>query len=233
MLDSIGIRDLAIWLFVSLIAITFHEAAHAFVAKMRGDDTAFMAGRMTFNPLAHMDPFGTAFLPALMLLSGMPFMFGWAKPVPVSFNRLRSRLDIVLVAAAGPGINLALAIASALVLRLSLSLDWLPGPTVRLLGDVMTISFFLNIGFAVFNLLPLPPLDGYRLLSAILPKALTIYLARIETYGLVMVLGLLFILPWVAGRMGVEFDPMGVLLVQPVAWLAEVISSLVGIRLEM
>src|SRR5690554_1290480 len=143
-----------------VIAITFHEAAHGFVAWRLGDDTARRLGRVTFNPLKHIDPFGTALLPALLLLSGARFLFGYAKPVPVRFDRLRHpRRDMVLVAAAGPATNLLLALASALLVHLAARLP--SGPQNWAL-TALSASIYLNVLLAVFNMLPLPPLDGGR-----------------------------------------------------------------------
>ncbi len=214
------------WLLASLIAITFHEAAHGWVAWKRGDPTAYQQGRVTFNPLKHIDPFGTVILPAVMILSGMPFTFGWAKPVPVFFERLKNpRWDGVLVALAGPGINLALALAAAALLSLLQKLDILSGA-----GGAFLVSFLtINLVLAVFNLLPVPPLDGYRVVSGFLPLRLSKKLARIERYGLGVVLLGLFVTPWLLGLMGVRFDPMAVLLREPVLWLMERFTDWFGI----
>ncbi len=224
------------WVLPVLLAVTLHEAAHGWAAWKLGDDTAFKLGRVTFNPLVHIDRFGTVILPALMLMFA-PFMFGYAKPVPVRFNRLRRpRRDMVLVAAAGPGTNLALALASAALLHL-VPLIWdLPGPQ---LGSWPTTaqwaylnlqnSLFLNLVLAVFNMLPLPPLDGGRVAVGILPNALAVPLARLERHGILILVGLL-VLPYLASRLGLEIDPLGAVIRPAVGALGNLVLSIVGLR---
>jgi Zn-dependent protease len=176
-----------------VIAITLHEAAHGFVAWRLGDDTAYRQGRVSFNPLKHIDPFGTILVPAVLLLSGARFLFGWAKPVPVNFGRLRRPLsDMVWVAAAGPGINLALAVASAFLLHATVML---PDSAGRWAQANLVNSLQLNVVLAVFNMLPVPPLDGGRIAVGLLPRPLALRLAGLERYGLFIILGGLFILP--------------------------------------
>lgn len=174
-----------------LFAITVHEVAHGWVAKQFGDPTAQMMGRLTLNPLKHIDPIGTILVPALLLFMG-GFVFGWAKPVPVTWENLRNpRRDIALVAAAGPISNLLMALFWAAVAKIGLtlgaSLDWLAVPMI-LMGS-FGITF--NLILMVLNLLPVPPLDGGRILSALLPGPWAWKYGRIEPYGFFIILGLL------------------------------------------
>lgn len=218
------IQQITIWALPVLLAITLHEAAHGFAALRLGDDTAYRLGRVTLNPLKHIDPFGTVIMPGLLLISGAPFLFGYAKPVPVNFRRLRDpKRDMVLVAAAGPGMNLALALASVILLRVWLEATgtdegWAP--------DTLQASLVLNLVLAVFNMIPLPPLDGGRVAVGLLPHSLAIPLARLERWGMFIVLGLL-ILPSLSQQLGLRIDVLGWLLVGPVLFLREMITRLV------
>ncbi|MBP7659244.1 MAG: site-2 protease family protein [Burkholderiaceae bacterium] len=175
-----------------LLAITLHEAAHGYVARLFGDDTAYLAGRVTLNPLKHIDPVGTVAVPiAILLLSslgGGGFLFGWAKPVPVQFGNLRRpKQQMIWVAAAGPGANLAMAVGWALLMRLQFSL----GMDEAFFLEMAKAGVFVNIGLMALNLLPVPPLDGGRILIGLLPPAAAIQVARIEPYGMFVVLGLM------------------------------------------
>jgi Zn-dependent protease len=195
---------ISIWALPAIIAITFHEAAHGFVARRFGDDTAWRLGRVTFNPLKHIDPMGTIVLPAFLLLLHSPFLFGYAKPVPVNFQALRNpRRDMVWVAAAGPGINIVLALLAALSFHL---VGYLPDTVGQWVSQNLKNALIINVILAVFNLLPLPPLDGGRIAVGLLPDGLASPLARLEPYGMVILIGVLFILPVIGAQMGLDFS---------------------------
>ncbi len=208
-----------------IAAITFHEAAHGYVAWRLGDDTAYRLGRVTFNPLRHIDPIGTILLPALLWIT-TNFLFGWAKPVPVNFSRLRTpRRDMVLVAAAGPATNILLAVVSALLLHL---VGALPAGAASWVNDTLNVSMFINVILAVFNMLPLPPLDGGRVAVGLLPDRLAYPLARLERWGFFIIIGALFILPLLGGRLGVNLNIFSWLIGGPVNFLIELIAALTG-----
>jgi Zn-dependent protease len=195
---------ITVWVLPVLVAVTFHEAAHGYVARLLGDETAWRAGRVSFNPLKHIDPFGTILLPGLLLLVRAPFLFGYAKPVPVNFRALRwPRRGMVLVAAAGPAMNLALAVLAGLAFRL---VDDLPATAGRWLGENLRNALILNAMLAVFNLFPIPPLDGGRILVGVLPKTLAAFVARLEPYGLTILIGLLILLPLLGAQIGLDLD---------------------------
>ena len=216
----------SIWVIPVLLAITMHEAAHGWAASKLGDDTAKNLGRVTFNPLSHIDPFGTIILPAILISAG-GILFGWAKPVPVNFGRLgRPRRDMVLVAAAGPAINIGLAIVSALALHLVPFM----GPTFgEWLGRNLINSMNINLLLAIFNMMPLPPLDGGRVAVGILPRPLAIQLARLERYGLFILIGLIFILPILGRQLGNDLNIFRWLVLGPLEFLRGVLLHGVGL----
>ena len=196
--------EISVWLLPVLIAVTFHEAAHGFVAHLLGDETAWRQGRVSFNPFKHIDPFGTILLPGLLLLAGSPFLFGYAKPVPVNFRALaHPRRDMILVAAAGPLMNLLLATLAALCFHV---VGYSPTFVMRFLAENLKNTLVLNVILAVFNLLPIPPLDGGRIVAGLLPRALAKPYARLEPYGLVLLIGLLIVLPLFGERFGFDLN---------------------------
>jgi Zn-dependent protease len=214
------IQEVSVWLLPILIAVTFHEAAHGFVAHLLGDDTAWRLGRVSFNPFKHIDPFGTIVLPALLLFTGSPFLFGYAKPVPVNFRALRHpRRDSILVAAAGPAMNLLLATLAALAFHMVV---YTSGVAQVFIFENLKNALVLNVILAVFNLLPIPPLDGGRIIAGLLPSALARPFSRLEPYGLILLIGLLIVLPLLGEQLGLNLN-----LISDAIWRAS--DAIVGI----
>ena len=218
---------LSIWALPILLAVTFHEASHGFVAWRLGDSTAYQLGRVTFNPIKHIDLFGTIILPLLLFLSPLPFVLGYAKPVPVNFRKLRRpRRGMMLVAFAGPGANLVLAIASALLIHIALRV---PGETGSWLVANLANSLLINVVLAVFNMLPIPPLDGGRIAVGLLPRPLAWRLARLERFGLFIVIALLFLVPWIARKLGLDFNIVATVIGKPVMIIIDLVATLTGL----
>jgi Zn-dependent protease len=201
---NISLYDASTWILPLVFAITFHEAAHGFVAHHFGDNTAWQLGRVSFNPLKHIDPFGTIVLPAILLLSHSPFLFGYAKPVPVNFRNLRHpRLDMVWVAAAGPATNIVLALLAAAAFHL---LNFVPDGAAQWTADNLKNALVINVVLAIFNLIPIPPLDGGRIAVGLLPNALALPLSRLEPYGMLILIGILIVIPMIGTQFGLSLD---------------------------
>lgn len=203
-------QKISIWALPVLMAIVLHEVAHGWVADKLGDNTARFMGRLTLNPIKHIDPVGTILIPIALVVIGSPFIFGYAKPVPVDFRKLNSpKRDMIWVALAGPATNLLLAIASALLLALVAhapeSMMWAAQP----LALMCQASIIINMVLCIFNLMPLPPLDGGRIAVGLLPGPLAYQLSRLEPVGMLLIIALLLlgffqavIGPMVAGSAG-------------------------------
>lgn len=220
------LHALSVWAIPVLLAVTLHEAAHGLAADRLGDDTARRLGRVSLNPLKHIDPFGTILMPALLLLAKAPFLFGYAKPVPVDFRRLHQpRRDMVWVALAGPGMNIALAVLAALLYH---GIDLLPRGVAEWGAANLRNTLYINVLLAVFNMLPIPPLDGGRVAVGLLPDHLAFPLARLERTGIFVIIGALFLLPWVGGQIGVDLDVFGWLIHDPTIEIMRFIWGLVG-----
>lgn len=222
------VNALSVWTLPVLFAVTLHEAAHGWAALKLGDDTALRLGRVTFNPFRHIDPVGTVLMPiALLFMSGGRMMFGYAKPVPVNFSRLRTpRRDMALVAAAGPAANILMAVIAAALFH---TLPLLPPDFAEWLQLNLRNALWLNLILCVFNLLPVPPLDGGRVAVALLPASLARRLARLERYGILIILGAVFILPMIGGTVGLDLDVFRWLVAYPAEVLAGLIATAVGI----
>jgi len=198
-MDLTYLQKIAIYALPVIFAITVHEAAHGFAARFFGDMTADRAGRITLNPLKHIDPIGTILVPALTLLVG-GILFGWAKPVPVDFSRLRNpKRDMLWVAAAGPASNFVMALFWALMIKLSVSSPNIYSEPMALMGQA---GVMINVVLMVLNLLPLPPLDGGRIAVSLLPNHMAYKYAQVERFGLIILIGLL-----ATGILGRIMDP--------------------------
>ena len=224
--------ELAAAVLAAILAITLHEAAHGYAALALGDPTAKLAGRLSLNPIRHVDPVGTVLLPGILLLGQLltlgrvEFMFGWAKPVPVNVLALRNpRQGMMLVAAAGPLMNFSLALIAGLLVHPLVALNGTAPPELlQWLGRFIGNSILANLVLGLFNLLPVPPLDGGRIVAGLLPRALALPYMRLERWGILIVLFGVFLLP----RLAEGFDPVGWALRNVVAQAFDLVVLLTG-----
>ena len=223
---NISLYDVSVWVLPLIIAITFHEAAHAFVAHRLGDNTAYQLGRVSFNPFKHIDPFGTVLLPGILLLSHAPFLFGYAKPVPVNFRNLNNpRLGMVWVALAGPATNIALALLAALAFH---ALPLAPADAAKWLADNLKNALIINVLLAIFNMLPIPPLDGGRVAVGLLPNVLAYPLSRLEPYGMLILIGVLIVLPLAGSQFGLNLDVISAIVRTSTGYVIRLLLVLTG-----
>ena len=220
------LAGLSVWAIPILLAITLHEAGHGYVAYLFGDSTAKNQGRLTLNPIAHIDPFGTVLLPLLLFFTA-GFVFGYAKPVPVDSSKFKNpRRDMIWVALAGPGANIFLAVMGALLIPLALKM---PDTGANFFVQNLANLMFINCLLAVFNLLPIPPLDGGRVAVGLLPWRMAIKYAQLERYGIFIVVGLIMILPMLGRVIGLDLNIARVLILEPTFFLYNLIASLFGL----
>ncbi|MDQ6994138.1 MAG: site-2 protease family protein [Mariprofundaceae bacterium] len=195
-------QGISIWALPVLMAIVLHEVAHGWVAYKLGDDTADWLGRLTLNPIKHIDPIGTVLIPVLLLVMQSPFLFGYAKPVPINWRKLRHpKRDMVWVALAGPITNLILALLSTLLLMLAVQLPSSMLWFIQPLALMCQASIMINLVLLVFNLIPLPPLDGGRVATGLLPGTLSYQLSRLEPYGFIIIV-VLMMMGWLQAIIG-------------------------------
>lgn len=208
-----------------LLAITLHEAAHGYVAWRCGDSTAYMLGRVSLNPLRHIDPFGTVILPAVLFYT-TGFIFGYAKPVPVNYRNLRNpRRDMVLVAAAGPGANLLIALSAGLLSHL---VGIVPEAGKEFVILNLHFAILFNVMLALFNMLPIPPLDGGRVAVGLLPRPLAMRLAALERHGLLVLIFLLLIAPMLGNALNLDLNILGWILGPASDYLTSIIHLVTG-----
>jgi Zn-dependent protease len=223
------LADLALLAIPIIVAITFHEAAHGFVALHFGDDTARREGRVTLNPIRHIDLFGTIIMPVILYLF-TPFIFGYAKPVPVDESRLRNpRRDVIFVAAAGAAMNVLLALVSAVLLYVSMQVGAEDRPW---LSNLLIRSIEINFLLAIFNMLPIPPLDGSKVVAPLLPEVIARPYVRLESIGIVLLLLMLVVLPVVGLQLGMDLNFFSWIVLEPTERATSAVLSWFGIGAE-
>lgn len=219
---------MSVWALPVLLAITLHEAAHGYAARRLGDDSAQRQGRLSLNPFRHVDPVGTVLLPMVLLFSAAPFLFGWAKPVPVAVDRLKqARRDLFLVALAGPCANLVMAASAALLFHV---LPLLPEDMAGWIGRNLRHTIEINLVLVLFNMLPMPPLDCGRIVVGLLPDALARPLAPLERHGNLIIVGIVFLLPMIGGLADADLDIAYRLLAPPLIGLTDLFEALAGLH---
>ena len=227
--DDNVIYQIAVWLVPLVIAIVFHEIAHGLVARRLGDPTAEERGRLTLNPIKHVDPFGTVLLPMMLALTHAP-VFGWAKPVPVNYRRLgKPRRDMILVALAGPGMNLLLALLGTIILAITVATtNSEPGQVAQFVAHNAINFVFINIFLAVFNLIPVPPFDGGHVVEGLMPRPAARRFRRIGRYSLLVLVFLLLILPSISD----SADIVGQVVSPVVDSIAIFLMGVAGLRIS-
>ncbi len=212
-----NIYSILLWVIPVLVAVILHEVAHGYIAYKLGDDTAKNHGRLSLNPIKHIDIMGTIIVPLILLVSSS-VIFGWAKPVPVNFSKLRNpKRDMAFVAAAGPAINIIIAIISALLLNLF---------NIKIFEIMLVNTIILNVTLALFNLIPIPPLDGSKIVTSLLPPKYAIKFYQLEKYGLGIVIFFIFILPYLGSILGLNLDLIGFILIKSVRFLTSIILNI-------
>lgn len=225
-MDNAFLYTISVWALPVLLAITFHEAAHAWAAWLCGDPTAKQQDRLSFNPIKHIDPIGTILVPGMLILTGAGILFGWAKPVPVNPHHMRvPRRDMMLVAAAGPSANMVIAFISMILLHVA---PYFPDQIAVWADATLKNSILLNVVLAVFNMIPLPPLDGGKVAVGLLPHQQAMKLESLERFGFFIVLGVFFLLPSLTAKAGVYLPVAEWLIWMPAGVMIDLLFYVTG-----